>query len=109
MIFSFTLSMPGRNSWNGRWSGEDKLFVIVKSFRKKPEKLKFTEGLYTYNFGDGWHAGVEVKQITPAEAQKLRKKSNGFRGYEWMVNSIILDGEIYGPMNEKPDARRMDN
>lgn len=27
MILSFTLSMPGRSSWNGRWSGETRRYV----------------------------------------------------------------------------------
>jgi hypothetical protein len=27
----FTLSMPGRSSWNGGWSGEGRHFAIVRT------------------------------------------------------------------------------
>ena len=34
-IVLFTLSMPGRNSWNGRWSGEGKKYNIVRKMTAK--------------------------------------------------------------------------
>lgn len=97
MYLSFKLTMPGRNSWNNKWSGQEKNYVIVKNFRKNPPTI----GSYSYDFGDGWRAGVEVSEISALEAPRLKKKSDGFCGYDWMVNSIIKDGEIYGPTQPK--------
>ena len=100
MLIAFELSMPGRNSWNGKWSGENRLYVIVKSLRTNPPKL----GLYSYDFGDGWRANIAVREVTSAAARTLRKQSNGFCSYDWMVDSIIRDGDIYGPTQPKPHA-----
>ena len=97
MILAFTLSMPGCASWNGRWSGEGKMYGIVKTFRTSREienALKICEmGYYRYSWSDGWAAGITVKQVSPNEASKIRKSSNGFCGYDWMVDSIIKYGE----------------
>ena len=91
MLVSFTLSMPGRGSWNGGWSGEGRPYVIVRNLRKVGEK---TLGSHHYHWGDGWSARVEVKQVDAKEARRLRKQSAGFSGYDWMVDSIIWHGEI---------------
>lgn len=99
MLISFELSMPGRNSWNGKWSGQDSLYVIVRKFGKKYPKL----GSYSYNFGDGWRASIAVREVTAPAAKELRKKSRGFCGYDWMVDSIVRDGDIYGPTQPKPE------
>lgn len=100
MLISFELSMPGRNSWNGKWSGQENCYAIVRSFGKKHPKL----GLYEYNFGDGWRAQVAVREVTSPAARNLRKQSKGFCGYDWMVDSIIRDGDIYGPTQPKPEV-----
>ncbi len=99
MILSFTLSMPNVGSWNGQWSGKDKLYVNIVNFgRGKASNERAQEildkGYYHYDFGDGWSAGITVKQINIKEAAKLRKKSAGFCGYHWMVDSIQRKGFI---------------
>lgn len=96
MRFSFTLSMPNRASWNGRWSGEDRQYVIVKTFvqREFKEKLSKLIGNHYYNFGDGWGANVEVKVVDAAAQKRLMKASAGFCGYDWMVDSLIKHGRI---------------
>lgn len=97
MILAFELSMPGVNSWNGKWSGEDRKHVIVKSFRSKKmqNKLRPLVGeKHYYDFGDGWTAGVKVFQVDSNQARRLRKQSVGFCGYNWMVNSLIDRGYI---------------
>jgi len=93
MLVIFTLSMLNNNSWDGKWSGENRLYYIIKDL-VKPPKL----GVYSYNFGDGWRAAITVREVTSTAADSLRKQSEGFCGYEWMVDSIIKDGDIYGPM-----------
>lgn len=94
---AFVLTMPNNNSWNGKWSGDGKLYVRVltvsnaKSTRAKFEKLC---GNHYYNFGDGWGANVEVKEVTGEEKRKLMKRSAGFCGYDWMVDSLHWYGKI---------------
>lgn len=99
MTLAFILSMPGCGSWNGRWSGEGKKYAKVETFpRTKKAAMKAAEivktGYYRYSFGDGWAAGVTVKQVDAAEARQLRAASQGFCGYDWMVASIIREGKI---------------
>lgn len=99
MILCFTLSMPSNNSWNGRWSGEDRVYAKVVNFGKtkkgwaKAAIIRDNEP-YSYNFGDGWRASIAVKEVDSNEAAKLRRKSAGFCGYDWMIQSIKDKGEI---------------
>ena len=104
MTLAFLLSMPGNNAWNGKWSGEGRCYAVVKSFTgKRAQRLEAIAGQsFGYNFGDGWFARIEVKAVDATEARKLRKASQGFCGYEWMIDSIIADGAIYGPTQPKP-------
>jgi len=90
MRIAFKLSMPGVNSWDNRWSGEAKRYVIVRSTKRDD----IAGNSYGYNFGDGWYACVRAEEVTANEAAMLRRKSDGFCGYEWMVDSIIIHGEI---------------
>lgn len=101
MLLKFELNMPGRGSWNGGWTGEDTLYARVVGFRgKEREELakKILSGEnYFYNFGDGWCAQVNVEHIDSKEAAKVRRKSKGFCGYDWMIDSIVKTGEIRAP------------
>ncbi len=95
----FELSMPSVNSWNGRWSGEDNFYAVLRSVgRSNKDRVKadniLSIGSFRYDFEDGWAACVSVREIDTKEASKVIKKSKGFCGYEWMVNSIMLHGEI---------------
>lgn len=98
-IICFELSMPNRGSWNGIWSGEDRLYARCIRFGRsramdgQAAKL-FGIGSWYYSFGDGWGASVSVREVTAAEAKKIERKSAGFCGYEWMIQSIISYGEI---------------
>lgn len=91
-MIAFILTMPNCASWNGRWSQEDELHCIVKTNRTVPKEVIGRE--FYYNFGDGWTACVEVKEIPAKQANRYRQKSRGFCGYDWMVDSIIKHGEI---------------
>lgn len=92
---AFQLSMPGRASWDGKWSGESRLYVVVQSFRDEAKaNTILAGGPYSYRWPDGWAARVSVKEVTPVEARALLKRSDGFCGYGWMVERIISHGRI---------------
>jgi len=100
MILAFYLSMPNCASWDGKWSGDGKKYVIVKTFQGKKsvenaEKIRQT-GYYHYSWSDGWGAGITVHQVNSSQAAKLRKESQGFCGYNWMVDTICDYGQPMG-------------
>ena len=97
-LIQFTLTMPNNNSWNGKWSGEGNLYAAVENIRsvKVCDELLKTD-YHHYNFGDGWAAGVSIKEIDAATARKVRKQSRGFCGYNWMISSIKNHGKIIPP------------
>lgn len=101
----FELSMPSNNSWNGKWTGDGVFYARTRTFSTKAGKEKASAILareyYTYSFGDGWVAGISVKQVTSAEKRKIDKQTKGFCGYDWMIDSIIDHGAIYA----KPPAK----
>lgn len=88
--------MPGCPSWNGKWSGEGRNYVIVRSYRgdkaTKNASSILSQGYFRYNWSDGWAAGITVEEVDSKKAAQLRKKSAGFNEYDWMVNTI----EKYG-------------
>ena len=93
--FIFSLSMPCVGSWNGRWTGEGKNYVKGRSFKNSDARLdNFKEDDYWYDFGDGWSACVTVEEVTAREKTKANKTTDGFWGYDWMIDSIIENGEI---------------
>ena len=98
MNLVFTLSMPNNNSWNGKWSGADNYYAVVRSVgsaKKTVEKYTPIVGkAFYYNFGDGWGASVCVRLAEKGEVRKIRAKSRGFCGYDWMVDEIMRHGRI---------------
>lgn len=49
---------------------------------------------FYHRWEDGWTACVSVEKVDCREAQKIERKSDGFCGYDWMIESIIKYGEI---------------
>ena len=92
----FRLRMPRKGSWDGKWSGDDENYTLVRILGTKALKLlKLKEGgigaSWRYDFGDGWAAVVSAQVLAP----RVRpKKGDGFCGYEWMVDSILHCGHI---------------
>ena len=89
----FELTMPHVGSWNGRWSQENKLHVRTRDQRKVPKE--YWDKDFYYRWDDGWEACVSVRKMSSTEAQKLERKSDGFCGYDWMIDSIVEFGGIY--------------
>ena len=104
MLICYTLSMPNCASWDGRWSGEGVLYARAKSYTSKSARKNASDilqkGSFCYRWSDGWSASVNVKMVTSEEARKIRKKSRGFCGYDWMINEIEEHARIR-PENER--------
>ena len=113
MILAFELSMPSVGSWNGKWSGEKDMYVKVVNIPNRNGALQKAEAIlsnrcYDYDFGDGWRASVCVNKVDPKDATKLRRKTKGFCGYDWMVDSIMEHLKIYTPTDQKLLAHQED-
>jgi hypothetical protein len=96
----FELTMPNRGSWNGKWSQENDRHIIIKNERYFPKDIInniLEKRDFYYHWDDGWTACVSVSKINYKEANKLKKISGSFCGYDWMVSSILNYGEIRKP------------
>ena len=100
--------MPNRGSWNGRWSGESTRHLLLRHLSNtkanihKAEKL---QGGRYYRWNDGWGANVNVSLIEGKTAAYWRKQSDGFCGYDWMVDSLLQHGKILA-RHELPEVAR---
>lgn len=87
----FRLAMPGRASWDGRWSGEGSNYALVREL--DDARAGQVDGRsWSYGWPDGWRAEVTARVVQDGETLK---PSHGFNGYEWMVESILRHGRIY--------------
>jgi hypothetical protein len=93
----FRLSMPSVGSWNGKWTGSDRNYTICKQVTDK-KALELDGESFYYRWNDGWTAKISVTVIKKGETLK---KSDGFCGYDWMVENIWLYGDIKGEKEEK--------
>lgn len=88
----FELTMPNVGSWNGKWTGANRMYIRTRREREVPKD--YWNKSFFYRWGDGWTARVSTTRIPAAEARKLERKSSGFAGYDWMIKSIIKHGMI---------------
>lgn len=96
MNLRFEITMPNNNSWNHIDTGNKGGHFAFRNVDKTTADKLDGKSFY-YNFGDGWGANVLVT--------KNRKcHTNGFRGYEWMIDEILKYGEI-----KNVDERRFNN
>lgn len=93
----FNLSMPGRNSWNNKWSGDDKSYVIVRELDDE-FAAKLGGRRWSYSWPDSWRAEVHARLMPDSE---LRPPQQSFIGYDWMVDSILRYDAIYAE-HERP-------
>ena len=87
----FTLSMPYVNSWNGKWSGTERNYTIIRFIKQSRINELNIPTSWRYDFGDGWGACVTACILSVGERAK---KSDGFCGYDWMVDSICRHNQI---------------
>lgn len=94
----FTLTMPGNNLWNGRWSG-DQLYAAKRKV-KDSKAGELAGKAFSHNFGDGWRACVSVRcPVDSADTRKTIKRSSvGFGGYDWMIDNILRYGQTREPV-----------
>lgn len=88
----FRLSMPGRSSWNGGWSGEGRNYSLVRELSDDAVARLFADAAsasWAHRWSDGWCAMITAR-IVPAGAEL--PKSDGFSGYDWMVDNILRTG-----------------
>ena len=95
----FALTMPSAGSRNRKWSGEGRIYAKARKNCQVPKEVIGKS--FCYRWDDGWVACVQVEKMDSREAQKIIKKSNGFYGYDWMIESIIKYGEIRNINHEK--------
>lgn len=94
----FTLSMPGCNSWDGKWSGAGRDYSIKRTVKDEVAKRLFPDGEFAswyYHWSDGWGACVKGRVLPVGDRTKA---SGRFSGYDWMVDSILARGEIRPPV-----------
>ena len=91
-MIAFELSMPNRGSWDNKWSGDDRRFIRVRRQNEVPKEYWNKD--YYYKWDDGWTARVSVTKVSGVDAKRLKNKSSGFCGYDWMIDSIIKHGYI---------------
>lgn len=88
----FKLTMPNCGSWNGQWTGQNNLYARVYRNCDVPKEVVGKD--FYYSWDDGWTACVSVNKVDYKDSQKIMKNSRGFCGYDWMIASIIRNGEI---------------
>lgn len=88
----FELTMPNKGSWNGKWSQEGTCFARV--YKQNVVPKEYWNKCFFYCWDDGWTACVSVTKVSAVEAHKIEKRSKGFCGYDWMIESIIECGRI---------------
>ena len=91
---AFELSMPSNNSWNSKWTGEDKKYIITRQIDDPEAAVIYNHAPYWHDFQNNWIAQVDITRITNLEAEQLEELSDGFCGYDWMIDSIIKHGRI---------------
>ena len=94
-LIAYRLSMPNVGSWNGRWTAEGNFYARVRRYPDEKAKEILSKSSYYYNFGDGWGAAVSCSVVNSKEAAMIRRKTKGFYGYDWMIDSIEIWGAIH--------------
>ena len=95
----FELTMPRSGAWDGCWSGNGKHYFRCLREWDVPKEVWNKD--FFHSWSDGWTACVSVRKVDARSAKKLVKTSHGFCGYDWMISSIIRNGFIISPSEER--------
>lgn len=87
----FRLAMPGKASWDGKWSGDDRNYTLLRDL-DDDQAAQLDGRSWSYSWPDGWRAEIYARL---AHVGETRKPSHGFHGYDWMVASILQYDKIY--------------
>lgn len=93
MIVLFRLTMPTCGSWDGTWSGAKDGHFLFRNI-PKTKAASLIHKSWKYSWEDGWTAQITAEPSNCHDKRKLIKKTKGFCGYDWMVDSIIEKGTI---------------
>jgi len=102
----FRLTMPGIRSWNGKWSGEDQNLTVVRSLTPTEVQALELPNSWRHHWKDGWCARVSARLMEKGER---RAKSDGFHGYEWIVQNVLLYGRAEACPQESDHDWRPDS
>jgi len=120
--------MTNCGSWNGKWTGSGKKYVRVRKYKKVKGQEIMTDATETldcirdggifghnpvryvptgrfskswrYDWKDGWGCNVIAEIVDSKTANKLRKESDGFCNYDWMIDSIEKIDKILNSIGE---------
>lgn len=95
----FKLTMPGKGSWDGKWSGENRNYTLLRDLDDKIA-AEIDGVSWMYSWSDGWCAEISARIVRDKDALE---PSHGFHGYDWMVDSILRYRRIYAD-HERPDT-----
>ena len=90
----FKMTMPGIGSWDGKWSGSSKNYLIVRSLSDEEIKALGVPCSWSHHWSDRWSANVSARIMKKGERSK---KTDGFCGYDWMVDNIVRYGATVKP------------
>jgi hypothetical protein len=98
-LVEFELFMPYRPT--SSTFGKDKAFVVYRSLGFEDVVRLFNTSQtdaresWNHHWNDGWGARVDGRITASGEK---RRKSDGFAGYEWMVDNIVRYGQTEKPV-----------
>jgi hypothetical protein len=94
----FKLTMPRRGSWDNKWSGEGKNYTLIRELDDEIA-IKLEGRTWTYFWADGWSAEVSARLV---QDEGPMRPSDGFKGYGWMVDSILRHDRIVADHERPP-------
>ena len=93
MKVAFVLDMPGVGSWNGKFTGSDRIYARERDVPPETRRTLLINSPFFYRWNDGWEARIVCKSVKDARGEL--NKSAGFMGYDWMIDSLIATGGKY--------------
>ena len=101
----FKLSMPGRSSWNGGWSGEGRNYLVVRElsdedlarlFDIAPDGVDLTKcrRIWTHRWSDGWLAQIaDEVHLSFVEARSYFRRRDHLKVTGNPIRAYILSGD----------------